>query len=424
MDKIGKYEIRAKLGEGATGAVYLAWDSFAQRDVAIKLISAETLNDGEKGRLYRSQLVTEASLAGKLVHPHIVHIYDAVVDDGQGYVVMEYVPGGTLERHCAPAHLLPLERVVEIVFKCTRALDYARRQGVIHRDIKPANILMAGGGDVKISDFGAALMSAADHTQVSGIGSPAYMSPQQVRELPLDHRTDIFSLGVVLYQLLSGHLPFAGGNHYSIVYQITHVDPPPPSHYRPDVSKCMDAVMARAMRKDVDQRYATWDDFSHDLAQAVRNRPLRSRPQEFGDSEKFQTLRRLPFFAEFSDQEIWEIVGFSTWQRVAPGTPLMKDGEPGDHVCVLADGEVEVSKRGHLLGVLGAGECFGEMAITSGDCGTRGEDVLTRGPADVVSIRRDALRQASEACRMHFYLGFLEVLAQRLARANARLAAA
>ncbi len=423
MERIGKYEIRHKLGAGATSAVYLAWDPFAKRQVAVKRIFPEVLKDPDKGRLYRHLLINEASLAGKLIHPHVVQIYDALVDEDQGYIVMEYVAGGTLERHCSPEALLPIEKVVEIVFKCTRALDYAYHQGITHRDIKPANILLAEDGEIKISDFGAALMTANDRTQVSGIGSPAYMSPQQVREMPLNHQTDIYSLGVVLYQLLTGRLPFQASNNYSMVYQITHLEPPPPSSLRPQVPASLDAVVARAMQKSLEARYASWEEFSHDLAQAFRNRQLKARQQDFADSEKFETLRRLPFFAEFSDVEIWEVVRFSGWETVAPETVIMKDGEPGDYFCFLAEGEIKVAKRGRMLTLLTAGECFGEMAVINRHGGSRGADVVAVTDAKIVTIRGDALRRASEACRMHFYYAFLEVLARRLAQANARLAA-
>jgi serine/threonine protein kinase len=424
-ERIGKYEVRRLLGEGATSTVWLAWDPFAQREVAIKVISPEVLHDRERGRLYRHLLVNEASLAGKLTHPHIVQIFDAVIDEAQSYIVMEYVGGGTLEPFCTPDNLLPLDRLVEIVFKCTRALDYAYHLGITHRDIKPANILLASAGDIKISDFGAALFTSGDQTrtQVSGIGSPAYMSPQQVREMPLNHQTDIYSLGVVMYQLLTGRLPFQASNNYSMVYQITHVDAPPPSDFRHDVPANLDAVVARAMQKDLSARYASWEEFSHDLAQAFRNKQLKTRERGFADTEKYETLRGLPFFADFSDVEIWEIVRFSDWDQVAPDTVIMKDGEPGDYFCFLAEGEVKIAKRGRILGILTPGDCFGEMAVISKTSSSRNADVVAQTPAKIITIRGEALRQASEVCRMHFYAAFLEVLANRLALANARLAA-
>ena len=428
-EKIGKYEVRGRLGEGATSTVWRAWDPFAQREVAVKVISPEVLQDKDRGKLYRHLLVNEASLAGKLQHPHIVQIYDAVVDAAQSYIVMEYVSGGTLEPFCSPDNLLPLDRLVEIVFKCTRALDYAYHLGITHRDIKPANILLAAsdnlGGDIKISDFGAALFTSGEQTrtQVSGVGSPAYMSPQQVREMPLNHQTDIYSLGVVMYQLLTGRLPFQASNNFSMVYQITHVEPPPPSDFRRDIPANLDAVVARAMQKDLSARYASWEEFSHDLAQAFRNKQLKARERDFADTEKYETLRGLPFFAEFSDVEIWEIVRFSDWDQVAPDTVVMKDGEPGDYFCFLAEGEVRIAKRGRILGILTPGDCFGEMAVISKTSGGRNADVVAQTSAKIITIRGDALRQASEVCRMHFYAAFLEVLANRLALANARLAA-
>ena len=423
-ERIGKYEVRGRLGEGATSTVWQAWDPFAQREVAIKVIHPEVLRDRERGRIFRHLLVNEASLAGKLVHPHIVQIFDAVMDEAQSYIVMEYVPGGTLEPFCTPDSLLPLDRLVEIVFKCTRALDYAYHLGITHRDIKPANILLAAAGDIKISDFGAALFTSGEQTrtQVSGVGSPAYMSPQQVREMPLNHQTDIYSLGVVMYQLLTGRLPFQASNNFSMVYQITHVDPPPPSDFRRDIPTGLDAVVARAMQKDLSARYASWEEFSHDLAQAFRNKQLKARERDFADTEKYETLRGLPFFAEFSDVEIWEIVRFSDWDQVAPETVIMKDGEPGDYFCFLAEGEVKIAKRGRILGILSPGDCFGEMAVIGKSSGGRNADVVAQTPAKIITIRGEALRQASEVCRMHFYAAFLEVLANRLALANARLA--
>ncbi len=427
-DKIGKYEVRSYLGEGATSKVWLGWDPFAQREVAIKVISQEVLRDKERGKLYRHLLVNEASLAGKLVHPHIVQIHDAVVDDALSYIVMEYVAGGTLEPFCTPDNLLPLDRLVEIIFKCTRALDYAYHLGITHRDIKPANILLAAsdnlGGDIKISDFGAALFTSGDQTrtQVSGIGSPAYMSPQQVREMPLNHQTDIYSLGVVMYQLLTGRLPFQASNNYSMVYQITHDAPPPPSDFRREIPGNLDAIIARAMQKDLGARYASWEEFSHDLAQAFRNKQLKARERDFADTEKYETLRGLSFFADFSDVEIWEVVRFSDWDQVAPETVIMKDGEPGDYFCFLADGEVRINKRGRILSILTPGDCFGEMAVISQTSSNRNADVVAQTPAKIITIRGDALRQASEVCRMHFYAAFLGVLANRLALANARLA--
>jgi serine/threonine protein kinase len=433
MEKIGgKYEIIRKLGEGATSTVHLAYDPFAEREVAVKLIFPDILKDKERGKLFRHLLINEASLAGKLIHPHIVQIFDAVVGEDESYIVMEYVPGGTLEPFCSHDTLLPIERIVEIIFKSTRALEYANRLGITHRDIKPANILLAqadvagtpGTGDIKISDFGACIQTGEGQTQtqVVGVGSPAYMSPQQVREQTLNHQTDIYALGVVMYQLLTGRLPFQASSNFGMIYQICNIDPPPPSTFRGDIPAALDAVVARAMQKELEDRYASWAEFAHDLAQAFRNQQLASRQQEVPDSEKFETLRSIKFFDDFSDVEIWEVVRFARWEEVAAGTHIMKDGDPGDYFCFVLNGEIRIAKQGHTLGVLGPGEVIGEMAVLDRRHPHRVADVIAQTTARIVIIPGTSLRHASDACRMHFYQGFLLVLTGRLARTNTLLA--
>jgi hypothetical protein len=345
---------------------------------------------------------------------------------------MEYVPGGTLEAFCTVETLLPVERVVEIAFKCAHALEYANRNGITHRDIKPANILLvhpptpAGlvDAEIKISDFGACLRDGGDQTQtqVVGVGSPAYMSPQQLREETLDHRTDIYSLGVVMFQLVTGRLPFQGSNNYSLIYQICNIEAPLASSFRTDLPPSLDAIIRRALRKELHERYVSWQEFAHDLAQAFRQRDYAAQPQEIPDSEKFETLRGLPFFDEFSAIELWEILRFARWEVAAAGTRLMRDGDPGDHLLFLVEGTVQVSKEGRPLGVLGAGEAIGEIAVIDRRRPRRVADVVALSDTRLIVIHGQSLRQASDTCRMHFYQGFLSLLAERLARTNVLLA--
>lgn len=424
MERIGKYEVRRLLGAGATSNVYLGYDPFSQREVAVKQLHPEMLRVTDHTTLYHHMLLNEASLAGKLQHPHIIQIHDAVIDERDAYVVMEYVPGGTLEAFTHPDHLLPFERLVEIIFKCTRALDYAYLQGVTHRDIKPANILLVSpeGQDIKISDFGAAIFTATETTQLAALGSPAYMSPEQVREQPLDHRTDIYSLGVVMYQLLTGRLPFESSSNVGLIYQIAHETPPPPSSIRPEIPPELDAIVCKAIRRDVSERYATWLEFSHDLAQAYRNRGLTTDPREMPDSEKFERLRAFRFFREFTDVEIWEIVRFAEWRLFPPNAVVMKEGEPGNYFCFVVDGNMRIVKKGHLLNTLSPGDCFGEMALFAAGRGARTASVETVGETRILTIRAPALLRATSLCQMHFYKGFLEVLASRLSLANSRIA--
>ena len=210
--QVGKYEIHKQLGKGATGTVYEAVDTFSGQKVALKVIEPEVFRDPEFGTVYRAQLLNEASLAGKLKHPHIVAILDAVVQDDAGHIAMELVTGGDLSQNATPDKLLPVADVLQIGFKCCGALNYAFAEGIVHRDIKPANIMIQQGTDVKISDFGAALLkkTQAVHTEV--MGSPYYMSPEQIEEKELTHHSDMYSLGVVLYELLTGAKPFTAPN--------------------------------------------------------------------------------------------------------------------------------------------------------------------------------------------------------------------
>ena len=420
-DRIGKYPVIKQLGSGATSEVFLCNDPFNGRDVAVKVVATDIFDDPARGKLFKKLFVNEASLAGKLQHPHIVQIYDAVAEDRLNYIVMEYVDGGTLEKFCAADNLLPIERVVEMSFKCSRALEFAHRMGITHRDIKPANILHAGGSDVKITDFGAALNAAAETTQVSAIGSPAYMSPQQVKEHPLDHRTDIYSMGVVMYHLLTGRLPFQASNSFSLIYQITNMDPTPPSALRPEIPARVEAIVLRAMARDHDDRYPDWETFSLDLAEVFRTEYIGATEAEFADTDKFETLRTLAFFENFTDAELWEVARMSSWRSVPAGEVLMREGEPGNFFCILAEGEVKVTKRGKLLNLLRTGEAFGEMAYLAKNEPMRVADVSVTDNAKIISIPTPNLEQASDTCRHKFDRAFMEILVERLTMANIRL---
>ena len=425
MDHVANYPVIRKLGEGATSEVFLCQDPFRNREVAVKRIFPEALRDPVRGRLFRKLFFTEASLAGKLDHPHIAQIYDAGIGEDSGYIVMEYVPGGTMERFCAPENLLPLEQVVNIIFKCTRALAYAHMLGVTHRDIKPGNILYsAEPADVRIGDFGLALNVGAETTQITGVGSPAYMSPEQIREELVDHRTDLYSLGVVMYQMLTGQLPFKGTNKFSMIYQITQYDPAPPSSQRREVPASLDRIVRRAMQKDAAKRYHSGDEFAQELIEALRDGLGEAHRETFGDADKFAALRGMRFFMPFADPELWEVVERGIWERVPAGASLVREGEPGDFFCVVVDGEMRVTKNKKLLTVLGPGECFGEMAYLSMSGHERSATVSAAKDSRIVRVRIADLEQATIACRSKFDRAFIGILVERLNLANTRLTSA
>ncbi len=427
IERIGKYTIIREIGRGMTATVYLAEDPFARRRVAIKVAFPEILRNRERGTLYTHLFLNEASLVGKLEHPHIVQIYDAVVADDLCYIVMEYVDGGTLEAHCRRETLLPIERVVEIIFKCTRALDHAGRLGITHRDIKPANILLRGdtpnSAEVKISDFGAAIVAHPERTLVSGVGSPAYMSPQQIREQPLDQQTDIYSLGVVMYQLLTGQLPFPATTSYQIIYQIINTEPTPPSAVRSAVPAVLDRVVARAMCKDTRGRYPNWEEFAHDLVAAFRHADLRTTARGYAESEQFHCVRELPFFSDFADAEIWEVLRISRWLGVGAQQHFADIAKQPGQLVFVAEGGLALHHDDGTVEHLTRGDCFGDTAAVCGlasDTPTaHATRIVARGAARLLGVDADALRRSSPGCRMHFYESLLRILHRRIERADA-----
>lgn len=421
MKEVANYPVVRKLGEGATSEVFLCTDPFRNREVAVKRIFPETLRDPARGRVFRKLFFAEAALAGKLEHPHIAQIFDAGMGEDAAYIVMEYVPGGTMERFCAVDRLLPVEQVLEIAFKCARALAFAHMQGVTHRDIKPGNILYAASPtDVRIGDFGLAIRLGSETTHVTGVGSPAYMSPEQIRDEVVDHRTDLYSLGVVMYQLLSGVLPYRGTNKFSIIFQITQYDPPPPSAHRPEVPQVLDRIVRRAMQKALGQRYQSGDELAEDLIDALRS-GLAPRSGLPGDADKFAALRGMAFFGAFADPQLWEVVAIGTWEKVVAGAVVVREGEQGDFFCVLLQGEVRVTKNRKLLSVLGPGECFGEMAYLSTSGHERSATVTAARDSLIVRVKVAELGKASAGCRHQFDRAFMGILIERLNLANTRL---
>lgn len=421
-ERIGKYDVHKLIGVGSTAAVYLGYDAFAQREVAIKLFHPEVLGDPQKGRLYRHLLMNEAALAGKLDHPHIVQILDAAATGTEGYVVMEHVPGGTLEAWTQPGHLLPFDRLIEIIFKCSRALDYAFHQGITHRDIKPANILLTDpdGQDIRISDFGAALFTAAETTQVQGVGSPAFMSPEQVREQPLNHQTDIYSLGVVMYELLTGKLPFRAENSVAMINKILNEDPIPLEQLRPDLPEKLVEIVKKAMAKDQRERYQTWFEMASDLADTFPQ--LERYSTEISSTEKFNKLRALPFFREFRDAELWEVLRGAIWEVHARDENLLLEGEIGQAFFIIVGGQVKVVKDGKLLNVLKEGDCFGEMAYLSGDRARRSASIISVSEVHLLKIQSTHLESLTEGCQLRFNREFLRTLIERLSWTTSVLA--
>ena len=427
--RIGKYKVLSRLGEGATSDVFLATDELVGGQVAIKRMRSWALG-GPGDQSFRFY-AAEAALAGQLQHPNVVRIVDAVPDPDAPYLVMEYVPGVTLKHFCRSDRLLPLDQIVELGFKCAMALSYVFRQGLIHRDVKPANLLAvldAQGEmtDVKVSDFGSALNLRSDATQVHRVGSLAYMPPEQIEGGDVDCRADIYALGAVLYHLIAGRPPFDAPTQMALMHQIYLQAPISLVGQRSGVTQELNDVILRALAKQPEARYANWEAFAQALSELVARQlvPL-PRLHEVKDSERFNLLRALEFFAEFGDVELWEVIRRARWQRFPLNHALYKKGQEGNTFHIIAQGEVEVFRDGAQVAALGQGTSVGEMAYLAPNPSLRrhSTDIRVSSPTcTTVSFTPESLGGLSAECRHRFDHGFIRVLVRRLHAAHEALA--
>ncbi|TMG98566.1 MAG: serine/threonine protein kinase [Betaproteobacteria bacterium] len=278
IEKLGKYEIRRELGRGAMGIVYEGYDPLIKRSVALKTIRADQLA-GENAETVIARFRREAQAAGRLSHPNIVSIYDFGEEEGVWYIAMEFVKGRELKDYFQGNERFTTADIVRIMTKILDALDYSHRQGVIHRDIKPANIILLPDGSVKVADFGIAHIETSNMTQVgTTLGTPAYMSPEQIMGLPVDGRSDLFSAGVILYQFLTGERPFSGTST-STMRKVLEENPLPPSRFNVQAPPAMDAVVRKALAKRPEERFQCAGEFAAALNAAAHGEMAASAPR-------------------------------------------------------------------------------------------------------------------------------------------------
>ncbi|MEM7406198.1 MAG: serine/threonine-protein kinase [Pseudomonadota bacterium] len=419
--RLGKYELRREVGRGSMGTVYLGYDPFADENVAIKVAHSEAMRDGpERGRS-RKLFFNEAKVAGMLKHPNIVEVRDAGVEDDTWFIVMEYIPGDrTLRDHTKPDSLLPIEDVVRAIFKCAKALDQAHRSGVVHRDIKPRNILLTPDGDIKIGDFGIALITKleATDTQVDGyLGSPLYMSPEQIGMGNVTNQADIWSLGVVMYELLTGHHPFAANSLPSIIHQITTQPYVPINERRAGLPKILQHVVDRMLMKQPDRRYKTCLDVAGDLSLVFDQ--LNLSEEELSGREKFNRIKGLAFFRDFTVSEIWEVINANIWMDFTVDQAIITEGEMDNSFYIIVNGEVEVRRGASVMDGLKPGDCFGEMGFISTQ--KRTASIIARTDVSVMKVRASLIERTSLSCQLRFHKVFLNTLVERLSAANLRI---
>jgi serine/threonine protein kinase len=411
-EKIGKYVIINKIGKGSTGMVYLSHDPYYRRDVAIKVYDIEEDENADKAKVSRKMFFNEAHMVGMLQHPNIMPIYDAGEEDGKYYVVTEHIQGArTLAAYCRPDNLLRVDDVVEIIYKCAKALHYAHGRGVIHRDIKPSNVMLTIDNDVRIIDFGIAIVSDSDVSRIEGIaGSPSYMSPEQVQSEELTPRSDLYSLGAVMYELLTGFRPFRADNLSKLLHQIVYATPPPIHTYRDDLPEELEDAVAQVMLKDPDKRISSGAAMAAELTRVYKD--LRQKYDKLDNQEHFDVLRTLAFFHEFSHAEIWEVLRASDWHEYKDGDDIVKEGEIDDRFYIIVTGKVSVEANGNSVGNLSNGECFGETSYVRG--AKRQASIRADGAVTILRVSSTLMEQVSSACQLRFNKVFLRSLIQRL----------
>lgn len=413
--RIGKYEILEEVGRGSMGTVYSAYDPFTDTNVAIKLAHSELLKNEDGRAKFVRLFFNEAHATSVLNHPNILRVYDANIEDDYYYLVMELIPEVTTLTHYSKAdRLLPLRDIVSLVYHAAKALDYAHRQGIIHRDIKPTNLLFTRSRQLKLADFSVALINRDDYeeTHIGGLmGSPLYMSPEQITEGDVSSNTDIFSLGIVMYELLTGHHPFRTDNLNTLIANISTKKLPPMCEFRSDVPDELQIVLNKMTVKDPGERYRMGLDLASDLARIFKE--LAHVNAEDILRKKFETIKNLGFFEYFTDVDIWELIRACDWENVAKEDFIIEEGEEDSSFYIIISGIVSVEKNGHRIDYLQEGDCFGEMSYLTNE--RRTASIRANTDVSLIKVNSTTLERANEGTQLRFLKVFVKTLSTRLA---------
>lgn len=416
LERIGRYVMTRVLGHGSTSMVYLAHDVHRGTDVALKLYHPDTVRP-ERARTRRKLYVNEARLAGELNHPNLVAVLDAGISGDDAYVVTEYLRGATpLSAYTKLVDLLPQHKVAEILFACAKALDYAHRRGIIHRDIKPSNILLMPDSTPKIIDFGVAVHSLTGTQTVTGlVGSPSYMAPEQVKSGTATALSDLYSLGVVGYELLTSKRPFYGENLSHLVHQIIYATPLPLRRLRASVPRALANVIERAMEKEPSRRFPNALAMAAMLARVVSE--FEQDAGRLESQDRFDIVRHLPFFRDFSYAAVWDAVTHSDWSNYDEDDEVVAAGVNEHAFYIVISGELALERDGRQIDLLRRGETLGALSLLAGRA-VRSRAVAL-SPVLVMRIDAEQLEAMSAECQLAFQKVFNRDLLRQLAAASA-----
>ncbi|MEW6351320.1 MAG: serine/threonine-protein kinase [Thermodesulfobacteriota bacterium] len=404
---IGRYEIVRAIGEGGMGRVFLATDKVIGRPVALKLISLAWLPEAG---ISRDDVIPaylhEIQTAGALLHPNIVVIFDAGIQDDYFYMVMEFVFGKTLLR-LQRSNTFSINKALETVYELALAVEYAHSRSVVHRDIKPENIIVSTQGVPKITDFGIARFKRQLRSgREVLIGSSRFMAPEQVLRHEQDHRVDIYQLGVLLYELLTGKNPFRDDSPEITLSRIRDLVPPPPSLFNPQVEEDIDWIVGKCLEKSPQLRFSSARELADYLAQSMRSGIVGGEPPA---RDLVQRLRQFEIFSMLSGPEIEELARIGDLVSFSRGEAIIRENESDSNFYVLLDGRVQVQKKSRILTRFLPGACFGEIGAFARQ--RRAATVVAYEPSKLFRINALLFGQ----CSPHVQLKVLRMVVRHLA---------
>ncbi|MDH4320063.1 MAG: serine/threonine-protein kinase [Desulfobulbaceae bacterium] len=435
MEKIGRYCVRKKIGQGAMGMVYLALDDLINRQVAIKILRSDRLENDAAYLKALDLFMQEARIVGQLNHSHITTIYDMGVQDTVPYIVMEYIDGCTIKDLIVRRARMSVADKVGLLVMVARALHYAHQRGVLHRDIKPANVMILKDRLPKITDFGIArVMQAAGAnlmvTESGVVGTPLYMSPEQIRGEVLDQRSDVFSLGVLAYEWLCFEKPFQGTTQEERFRAVLTHTPVSLTATAEPVDDRLAAIVDRALTKKRDDRFQSAEEFADAMEMYLeqQGKPAEQKPAKRFSFDALKVINQLKkrylFFNDFSEEELATIFRLSAKKKYARYAHLIRKGESGTTMFIILTGAVAVvddaEDRHVVLDELGEGSCVGEMSIV--DRLPRSASVIATKETKALVINETVLRLSNPALCLKLYRNLAAIISERLRNSEARYA--
>ena len=421
--KLGKYQVIEKLATGSMGVVYEGYDPVADRPVAIKVSLSEHIKDKQQARRFNELFIREAKTASLLHHPNIMEVFDAGIDEGRHYIVMELVKHArTIKDYISKEELLTSEQALDLIIQCAEGLKYAHVQGVIHRDVKPANILVTEDMQIKIADFSIAFVTHPDldMTMPTGfVGSPRYMSPEQVQEDVITEQTDLYSLGVVMYELLTGKHPFEAESFSRLIYKVVNEDPPDPLSVKPGLPEKLAMYMQHALIKDPAKRFQSASEMikylkrvyvaaEQKMPQLVEDNNQKESGSELS-KKKQEKIKSLSFFEDFDKTDLEMISENCLWLDFKEDDQVIQKNERDEGFYVLVEGELSIKS-------IKVGESFGEEAYLSGDAHQL--SVTASSKVAALHINKNLMEQLSAECQLTLYKELAETLARKLNSVN------